>query len=187
MSGEDEVLGNLVKALEVIEGSSSFAKLIPEIRTNIVYALPDAEEPSQVAGIKGRITVVDGKPRASGLPGFGASSHLARIMIVLMKADPSKRAAINLMHDEGIEKAVVAYCESKGLVYAKVDRGGEPEDVMSKEGSSMQWVAKQLSKKEIPDIAFAVGGKDKEPSTVILGETALEVAERAVDIAQYTK
>ena len=84
MSDEDEVLGNLVKALELIEGSSSFARLIPEIRTNLVYALPDAEEPSQVAGIKGRITVIDGRAKASGPPGFGASSHLARLVVTLM-------------------------------------------------------------------------------------------------------
>jgi len=56
------VLENLRKAVDVLENSPNFAKLIPEIRTNIVMAIPGAKSISDVAAVEGRITAVRGKP-----------------------------------------------------------------------------------------------------------------------------
>ncbi|MEA3431574.1 MAG: thiamine-phosphate synthase family protein [candidate division WOR-3 bacterium] len=91
MNEKDLVLGNVLQAVMMLEKSHSFAYLIPEVRTNLVYALPNAKSKEDVAGIEGRITVVNGYPKASGFPKFGASSHMARFIIEIMKVNPEMR------------------------------------------------------------------------------------------------
>ncbi|MDM7934937.1 MAG: thiamine-phosphate synthase family protein, partial [Methanothrix sp.] len=76
---EIEMYGQISLALNIIEGCSEFAALIPEVRANLVYARPYARSREHVLGIDGRITVVNGMPHAAGKPRFGASSHMARL------------------------------------------------------------------------------------------------------------
>lgn len=187
MDDRDVVLGNLVQAVNMIEKEKSICHLIPEIRTNIVYALPLASTIEDVAGIKGRITVVDGKPRACGYPDFGASSHLARLILALMKTDSSKRAALNLKYDETLHKLLSDYCEVKGILMAVVDRSKEPLEVKNVEGQSMKWLAEQFVNScygKVPTIACTYGGEGKEPVTIIIGENPVQVAKIAIDISQ---
>jgi predicted fused transcriptional regulator/phosphomethylpyrimidine kinase len=60
------ILGNMVSAIRKLEGCREFTLLIPEVRVNLVYALPKAQTPQEVAGIEGRLTAVHGFPRSSG-------------------------------------------------------------------------------------------------------------------------
>ena|GEM_PF-2104086 len=46
------VLGNMLDAVMMLEKSRSFAPLIPEVRTNMVYALPHAKSKQDVGGMK---------------------------------------------------------------------------------------------------------------------------------------
>ncbi|MCD6414557.1 MAG: hypothetical protein J7L23_02925 [Candidatus Diapherotrites archaeon] len=187
MDDKDAVLGNLVQAVGMLEKEESVSHLIPEIRTNVAYALPLAVTPDEVAAIKGRITVVDGKPRACGYPGLGASNHLARLIISLMKTDPSKRAAMDIKYSKGLQKLLSDYCEIKGLLMVIIDRSKEPAEVKQSENQSMQWLAEQmvsLSYGRVPDVACSFGGEGKEPVTVLIGKTATEVVKMAVDISQ---
>ena len=41
----ETVLGNLVHAVEMLENCPEFAALVPEVRVNLVYALPEAKTP----------------------------------------------------------------------------------------------------------------------------------------------
>ncbi len=66
------VLGNLVSAIDMLQGCSEFTSLIPEVRVNLVYALPEAKTPQEVAAVEGRITAVRGLPHAPGMPAWGA-------------------------------------------------------------------------------------------------------------------
>jgi hydroxymethylpyrimidine/phosphomethylpyrimidine kinase len=161
--------------------------LVPEIRTNVVYALPSASSTNEVAGVKGRITVVDGKPKASGFPAFGASSHMARVMLSFLKKDGSKKSGIDLMYSPVFEKVCRDYCEEKKLVFVKADRSKEPAHVAEKEGASMPWLVEKVLEQtggKTPDVCCTVGGEGKEPTTTVYGSDALEVAERAVELAE---
>ena len=80
MDEEIEMYGHMAVALNILEGCQEFAALIPEVRTNLVYARPGARTRDEVLGIEGRITVVNGFPTAAGKPRFGASSHMARLL-----------------------------------------------------------------------------------------------------------
>ena len=61
------ILGNLVTAMAILEDCPDFSLLMPEVRVNLVYALPGAKTTDDVAAIDGRITVVGGLPQAAGL------------------------------------------------------------------------------------------------------------------------
>ncbi|MCX8127009.1 MAG: hypothetical protein N3E40_07755, partial [Dehalococcoidia bacterium] len=52
------ILGNLTAAVAMLEKSRDFSAMVPEVRVNLVYALPGARTPEQVAAVDGRITVV---------------------------------------------------------------------------------------------------------------------------------
>ncbi len=183
----ERVLGNLTYALGMLEDCPEFSKLIPEVRVNLVYALPQARTPEEVAAIEGRITAVKGLPRASGLPKLGASDHMARLIIEVRKYDPSINAGINFKCDQTIIKVVKDYCTEKGLSFGLIDRRKEPAEVAEKERSSMPWKVRELvqSSGGVPKLFYEGEGWGKEPLFVALGENAVEVASIAIDIAQH--
>jgi len=73
-------------------------ELIPEVQMNIGYALPQAERVEEVAAFPGRISQSRGKILFKGEPQFGASSHVARLILAMMKHFPQLRACANLRY-----------------------------------------------------------------------------------------
>lgn len=78
---KDRILGNLVRAVHILEASGAFALLMPEVRVNIVYAIENASKIEDVVAIDGRITLIKGRVKASGYSRFSASDHMARLII----------------------------------------------------------------------------------------------------------
>ncbi len=171
------VLSNLKDAVNNISDSESFAKLIPEVGTNIAMALPEAAQTSHVAAVEGRIVRLKGKPEIVGDIEFGASSHVARIILAAMKHDPGTRAAVNVKYSEDI----VSICREIGLDISSFDRAGEPERTHTMDWGTSDAIERQGS---VPDIIYDKGGPGKEPMLRILGKDAKEVARIAIDISQ---
>ena len=186
---QEVILGNLAQATTMLQESAEFALLMPEVRVNIVYALPDAKTGEDVAAIDGRITVVRGFPHASGLPAWGGSDHMARLIIETRKYDPRINAGINFKCDGEIIEVMKQYCKEKGCLFGCIDRTSEPAEVMAKDRSSMPWKTKQLvdSSGGVPKLFYEGDGWGKEPLSVALGDTAVEVAGIAIDIARRYK
>jgi len=191
MTERDFVLGNVVQAMNLISKNSAFSLLIPEVRSNIAFALPVAKTRIDVAAITGRITVVNGFPYASGYPDFGASSHLARLLIEVTKTNPEIRAVINFIYNDEFGIWLKEYCRKNSLVLGCINREAEPEELKAKEGASMPWKVKSLIEAtggKVPDIAFETGAVGKEPVSVLLGKTALEVTEKIIKLGdEYVK
>jgi len=185
----DMVLGNLVAAVERLEGCPEFAALIPEVRVNLVYALPHAQTPQEVAAIEGRITAVRGLPHASGMPALGASDHLARRVIEVRKYEPEINAAINFKCDKVVIEVVREYCAERGLLFGWLDRADEPAEVAERDGSSMPWKVSRLVAKygAVPRLFYEGEGWGKEPLFLALGKDAVEVATIAIEIARRYK
>lgn len=183
---KDTILGNLVRAVHILESSEHFGLLIPEVRVNIVYSMENASRPADVAGIDGRITLVNGRVRAAGYPRFGASDHMARLIIEVRKYDRRYRAGINFAWTSEISNFLEEYCEKKGWDYAGIDRKMEPEEFSLIEGRSMPWKVKALVEKcgKVPRVFYEGPGLGKEPLTVLLGKDAVEVATEAAEIAK---
>ncbi|MBN2518355.1 MAG: phosphomethylpyrimidine kinase [Candidatus Altiarchaeota archaeon] len=187
MEGPDYVLDNLRKAVAQLEASKAFASLIPEVRTNVAYSLSDPKSREDVAAVEGRITVVQGKPKASGPIRFGASSHLSRVLTSL---DGSRRACMNIRFDPGLKKALIEYCGQKKLVLGFVDRGKEPHNIAMVEGASLPWAIGEVlksTKGKAPDFYYSFGAVGREDMIVVLGDSATGVVESALDFISFAK
>jgi len=187
LATEIDMFGRMMIALEQIEACREFTRLIPEIRTNIVFAQPDAGTPDEVIAVDGRITIIDGMPRAAGRVRFGASGHMARFIIELMKTDPSVRAGINIADPPGFSDWLSDCCIKQGRVAVLVDRRTEPAHLMVTEGSSMQWKAAEAIRAaggRVPDIICDTGGMGKEPVCVLVGTEPIRIAQDACAIAR---
>lgn len=189
LSEEREVvLDELQEAVQVLERCALFALLIPEVRTNLAYALEDAESVNDIAAVEGRITVVRGFPKAAGPVKFGASSHLARLILELRKYDQSIRSALNFRWDEKILGRVENYCSKKRLFLGAIDRSQEPLEVRKNEGASVKWKVKTLvesSGGRVPKIFYETPGWGKEPLFLLVDTDPLAVVATAVDIAKF--
>jgi len=182
----EKVMGNLCVAVERLQRCKDFSLLMPEVRVNVVHALPGAQGPSQVAAIDGRITVVNGYPLASGMPKWGGSDHMARLVIEARKHNPGVNAGINFKCDDGIIKVVKKYAREKKLVFGWIDRTCEPDEVSKADGMSMPWKIKQLVRIGgwMPAIFYEGDGWGKDPLFVALGIDAVSVVKTAMDIAR---
>jgi len=181
------MLGRMLYALGEIEGCREFAALIPEVRTNLVYAREGAREPADVVAIDGRITVVEGLPRAAGRVKFGASSHVARLIIEIRRRDPSVRAAINFAWTPHLSDWLGRYCREKGWIFSVIDREGEPGEIREAEGASMPWKVAEAIRAaggRVPKVFYETGAVGKEPVSVLVGRDPVEVAGQACEIAR---
>ncbi len=170
------VTRSVEEAVELIENNKGFSELIPEVGCNIAMGIPNASSISDVAAVSGRIIRLKGSPRAVGCVLFGASSHVARIVLTAMKADSSMKAAMNIRYSE----EALSACKELGLRTASFSREFEPEGV-----STMEWgVAEAITKAgRVPDVIYDTGDIGKEPMIRLLGKDAVEVARRALEIS----
>lgn len=166
------VLKNVEEAVELIEKKMP-SEFIAEVGCNIAMGIPCAASVSDVAAVTGRIVRLKGAPHAVGCVAFGASSHIARIVLTAMHFDTSKRAALNIRFSE----EAVSACKEIGLNIASFSREDEPEGV-----STMEWGVEQAIRTSgsVPDVIYDTGGMGKEAMIRLLGCDALEVAGKAV-------
>jgi hydroxymethylpyrimidine kinase/phosphomethylpyrimidine kinase len=169
------VIKNIDEAVAQIENNMDFSHLIPEVGCNIAMAVSGASSTVDVAAIEGRIVKLNGSPHAVGCAAFGASSHMARIVLTSMKANGSIRAAMNIRYSQD----VLAACRENGFSIASFSREDEPEGV-----ATMEWgVSDVISKKgRVPDVIYDTGELGKEAMIRLLGKDAIEVACKAVSI-----
>ncbi len=88
-----------LERLLVIRG---LEKLIPEVGMNVVYAPLAPQDTTDVIGLPGRIVRRGDRAVAIGDPMYGASRHLARVLIIISKMRPEIRTASNIRYDERI-------------------------------------------------------------------------------------
>ena len=184
------VLGNVAEAVVDLESCKDFAALMPEVRVNVVYALPEAKTRKDVAGIDGRITVVNRYPHASGMPKWGPSDHMSRLVIEARRHNKNVNAGINFKCDKGIIKVVKEYARENKLKFGWIDRTKEPDEAADIDGMSIPWKVDYLVKQNgaVPDLFYEGDGWGKEPLFFALGVDAVEVVKTAKRIAaKYRK
>ncbi|MGB9742458.1 MAG: thiamine-phosphate synthase family protein [candidate division WOR-3 bacterium] len=177
----------LEAAVVRLEQCPEFVLLVPEVRSNIVYALPVARSPADVAGVDGRITVVNNLPRAAGPVRFGASDHLARLVIELQKFDPGIRSALNFRWNEMIHQTVSTWAEGKGITLGVIDRAREPEELIGRDGMSVSWKVQSLLANTggvVPEVFYETRGWGKEPLFLLVGPDPVLLVERVMEIAR---
>jgi hydroxymethylpyrimidine kinase/phosphomethylpyrimidine kinase len=177
-----EVLNDLQRAIQMLEVSTSFYRLIPESQSNIAMSLREPESALDVAAVPGRIVKIGRHVKASATPAFGGSRHVASAILVAMRHDPSMRAAINIMYSP----AIVRIAQNLGLTVSYYERAKEPSDAKGKEGATIPWGTEEAIKRieGVPNLIYHTGDYGKEPMCAILGKTAREVALTALRIAE---
>lgn len=177
----DATLVELKKAIEFLS-YQRLGSLIPEVRSNIGYALPGAADYNDVAGFPGRISQVGDEVFAYKDPTFGATRHIARVVLAAMKHAPQLRSAMNIRYNPAILNA----CKNIGLRMAFFDRRKEPKDVKAREGSTLEWGTNQALEEfdGIPDLVYDEGDVGKEPMIRVLGKSPMEVVDKINRIKQ---
>jgi hydroxymethylpyrimidine kinase/phosphomethylpyrimidine kinase len=172
-----EALGDAVAQLK---DEAHIGKIIPEVSSNLGYALPLAQTKGDVAAFPGRIVRLQDDIVTINPPAFGASQHIASIILTVMKCDSSFRSAMNIRYSP----AIVQACKEEGFSILGFDRREEPEEVTEEEGRSLAWgVQKVLANAgEVPDVIYDEGGWGKEPMVRILGNDPAEVAQKVIKI-----
>lgn len=167
---EQRVLEELRAALFSLETLHGFAVLIPNVGTNLALAREGAREPSDVAAVPGRIYEMKGGIRIPAPPEFGASRHVAEVLVALQSLDPRIRAAINLRFSD----AILAACHSRGL--------GALEIEASYEGRGEKIRGRAKERRRVPRVVFHRGGFGVEPILYLAGTSAKGVVEEVEGI-----
>jgi hydroxymethylpyrimidine/phosphomethylpyrimidine kinase len=101
-----EELSKAVRKLESL--GEKLLSYVPEDGINFVYSLPKlyAKTPKDVAGVYGGIVKFGNTVKPIGWIYFGASEHLAEVVLKIMKLCPEVRSALSIKYNEEIiEKA----------------------------------------------------------------------------------
>ena len=182
-----EVLEDLNEAVRNMQRCKNCTGFMPEVRINLVYSLPNPKTIKDVAAIDGRITIVKGQLKPAGEATFGASDHMARLVIESSKYDPTIRAGINFKYDPEIFAFITEYCAKHNIHLGRIDRTKEPVSVREEDGMSIPWKIKSLvdsNEGKVPKIFYESEGWGKEPLFVIVGEDPISVVEMMEDIKE---
>ena len=157
---------------------ASIGHLVPEVQSNLGYALPFAERHADVAAFPGRLVRLGESMVAVSGPAFGASRHIATVILTAMRRDPAFRSAMNIRFSEG----TIRQCQALGWKVGSFDRSHEPAHIKEREGGTLEWgtqtVLSQAS--EIPDAIYDLGEIGKEPMIRVLGRTPEEVVDKVL-------
>jgi hydroxymethylpyrimidine/phosphomethylpyrimidine kinase len=175
------------EVLEELQGAAArliredISPLIPEVMSNLGYALPCAEGPEHIAAFPGRILKTPQGAMVPAPPAFGASRHIASLILTVGQSHPHLRAAMNIRYVEGIEEVAPLL----HLRLASFDRAQEPPKVKAREGGTLAWgvasVLRDLKPGEQPpDLIGDRGEVGKEAMLRILGESPMNVVEKAL-------
>jgi len=173
------VLTELAETLTLLTKADA-GPLVPEVQMNLGFALTGAQGPRDVAAFPGRIVRLGSKTAALAGPAFGASRHIARIILTAMRFDPRIRSAMNVKFEEKFLKKA----EDLGLEVEGFDRSLEPADVKAREGSSLEWGTQTVIDRlgRVPDLIYDRGDLGKEPMIRILGPHPRAVAAKALGL-----
>ncbi|MCX7965887.1 MAG: bifunctional hydroxymethylpyrimidine kinase/phosphomethylpyrimidine kinase [Syntrophorhabdaceae bacterium] len=170
-----EVINTLKKTKELLCELNP-TELIPAVQMNLGYAIKNAVTEEDVAAFPGRISVHKNRVYFKGDPCFGASSHVARLILGIMKKYPFIRSCANIKYSKlAIDKAK----KSKfNIVF--LDRRKEPEDVRQTEGKSLDFLLNQILPEidSPPDIIYDMGDMGKEPMIRLFGRNPFEVIKK---------
>ena len=173
-TSRDSVLANVAQAVRMLEGAEEVSLLVPGVLMNIAEAIPNPVDINDVAAIPGRIDRVGGRVKAWNAPSYGASLHLASILINIIKAGAGDRAVASVRWGDDVEKALIKL----GWSYVKVGGSGRPteEDIVKR--VSEAYIASR------PRAVADMGGYGIEPITYIFGRDAVDVALHVIRLAR---
>ncbi|MEM4735800.1 MAG: thiamine-phosphate synthase family protein [Candidatus Thorarchaeota archaeon] len=176
LTDRTRVLSDMRAALDIMQASRAFSRLVPQVRANLVTCTSDASSLTDVAGVPGRITVVAGYPRALMSPEFGASTHMAELLLWARRRWPWVRSCLCI---GGSNEIVSRSVESGVLVLTLPEPAATAPDIAEQVADRRDEVP--------PGITVGLhipGGIGVEPVLYLLGESAVGLVETSLHIAE---
>ncbi|MBH34737.1 MAG: hypothetical protein CMB74_04720 [Euryarchaeota archaeon] len=165
---EDQSSKALLRRLEWATGRLDLRRLksyMPAVGMNIAACMASASSTEEVAAYPGRMTLVDNVLRRHETPEFGASNHLAKILLQAKSIDAEKVAVLNLKPptlDGMVDQGDINYISDE-LDY-KLGYASKGE--LQPHGGRL-------------DIILDEGAFGWEPSLYILGPNPMDLVDRA--------
>ena len=174
------VIQGLKRAFRILQERKT-GGLFPEVQSNLGYALSAAQGPEEVAAFPGRFVRLGREVFKVSDPEFGASQHIAKVILTAMRFDPEMRSAMNIRFAEDL----LARARKAGLSIGHFRRSDEPAGVKRREGSSLSWGVEQVLRrgKKIPDLIYDRGDVGKEPMIRVLGRDPEEVVKKVLQLS----
>ncbi|HIE14322.1 TPA: bifunctional hydroxymethylpyrimidine kinase/phosphomethylpyrimidine kinase [Candidatus Bathyarchaeota archaeon] len=175
--------------LEVEEAAQKICRckdvwpFIAEVGTQIGMALKYASSKNHIAAIDGRIVKCMDGIKAAGNIKFGASHHIANLLLQIMRYSSEVRAAINLHYTPRLIKAF----KKAGYVTASFDRAEEPIKIKVVEGETLKWAVDDVVKRlgKVPDLIYDLGEVGKEPMIRVLGKSAIDALRKILEAISF--
>ncbi|MFW6046140.1 MAG: thiamine-phosphate synthase family protein [Natronomonas sp.] len=172
---EREILRAVRRAARILSTAPGMAEYIPHVGTNLGYALPGASESTDVAAIPGRVYATNDRVEVPANPEFGASKHVATVLLAAMSIDPEVRGALNIATDDAILHAARDLDIEPMQFDADYEHRGEHlRDRFSERG-------------RVPRVLYHRGAFGIEPITYVLGETVVDAARLAGDLVDASR
>jgi len=152
--------------------AEDLSPLVPEVMSNLGFALPYPEGPQDVAAFPGRLVKTAHGLLIPAGPAFGASKHIAALLLAAAAAHPDCRSAMNIRHLEGIE-------DLAPLLHLRVV-SCDPDQESG--GPPWNFAAALPPGRPAPDLVCRRAGFGREPMLFILGTNPSAVAEKALAI-----
>lgn len=171
-------------AIEILK-ENQIGNLIPEVQSNMGIAMKRADGINEVIAFPGRILKKGSGIATLSPPEFGASTHVAHIVLTAMRFDPAKRAVMNIKYSPSILKT----CQRLKLETAFFNREDEPEVVRTQEGSSLEWGTEHAIRKHggVPDIIYDLGGMGKEGMIRVMANDVEDLTDKILRIHRKSK
>jgi predicted fused transcriptional regulator/phosphomethylpyrimidine kinase/predicted transcriptional regulator len=172
-AGRAEVLQDFLAALKHIENDANFQRIMPQVRANLVTCHKTAKTVSDVVGVPGRITLINGRARALVSPQYGASRHTATILLKVREGWSKVRACLCV---SGKDEVVEAARKSGFAIIKRESSTTDAQEI------AMQAHTASVKKKGLPAI-HVPGGVGVEPILYLFGNDALQLAKYCSDIS----
>ncbi len=162
--------------------ASNITDLIPEVQSNLGYATLYPRGVEDVAAFPGRLLRTPQGLLIPREPAFGASRHMAAVILTAHQVHPHIRAAMNIRFLAAVEQLATLL----HLTAAHFDRAKEPPEVKAREGSTLAWgVASVLTPGEPPpDLIYDRGDWGKEAMIRVLGTDPMDVVTKVLALQQ---
>ncbi|MDA8405920.1 MAG: bifunctional hydroxymethylpyrimidine kinase/phosphomethylpyrimidine kinase [Deltaproteobacteria bacterium] len=168
------VIEELDKALQRLK-RLNIGYLIPEVQSNLAYAIPYAETVNDVASFPGRIVrLVNTIDTLKGAR-FGASRQIHHLVLAAMEYDPDRRAAMSIAYSATLVNRI----RSLGYKVAEFDRNRTPPDLQLEEGSTLAWGVQDVMEElgRVPDAIFDKGALGKVPLIRLFGKAPSSIVD----------
>ncbi|MCF2136944.1 MAG: hypothetical protein K9W43_06820 [Candidatus Thorarchaeota archaeon] len=173
-----EILADMDRAIEIIERTTGFIQLLPQVRASLVACSEDATTVEQVAGVPGRITDIKGRARAPAEPEYGASQHTASLLLWAKNKIPMSQACMCITGRDDVAETV----KSLGFKLVQLrEPASEVEEITKLAEPAIKRIKQPPYAIQIP------GGFGIEPVIYLFGATATELAQICESIVKQIR